>query len=266
MGNIFEDDVTLFSEPGPCLRQDKCCSCALHFINNIIPGVDDSKAHYRMLKGYVPSIEKTYKKWVEERKIETVFHQGTPQGTEVGETLLVIEPPKLPINSGLETPPFESGQIHPLPDFSEWIVEQHSVATSMASEGKFYISTLETKYETLTHSPVFYLETGRHVIRYRTQLKTGGIIVGIQDTNERWLTSNNHMASKTGYLSFENDSLLPKGFYITVSSWNAHGGITQLTLSNLSCRTYSKLLAPLRAISFLAERILRFPQALFRKL
>jgi MoaA/NifB/PqqE/SkfB family radical SAM enzyme len=98
LGNVF--DNTLVTLPGlkGCFREDKTCSCDIHFQQNIVEGADDSEQFSTILRGNAVRRATEYEAWKDRHGIETSSAHWTGQGVVVttAEELLRKAPSRKP--------------------------------------------------------------------------------------------------------------------------------------------------------------------------
>ena len=237
LGNIFDDDVKLFSAPTKCLRDDQCCSCTLHFVHGVINGVDDTPTQQEMLSGYVPNIRPTLDKWLKTMKINSKRHYAHPQGTDVGETKLVLNLPHTRPNadgakktgSALKWQKDWSP-----PPLSDWIVEHSNLQHGSASIDSIDVRTNLLTNETVATSPEFTIAPGSTRIAYRVKLKQGAINVVAIDDNGAIAAQQVHHLSGNGVLEFSWRRPKWRKYRIKISAETPYGGSTQMKFSD--CR------------------------------
>ena len=230
MGNIFAEDFDLYDSEIGCLREDKVCSCAIHFTHGVVPAADDDEAHKRMLAGYAESIDKTYAEWFACKGIKTSHHSATPQGTAIGETEVIWKSGTNQQGRHHQNPTLASH--FPLPALAEWSVIDSIVKQSDHTANRLSVTTTRAKYDVASFSPVFALPVGAIELRYRVRVSRGGVTIGVQSETGEWLVSNNHLISTTGILQFTLDT--PGAIRIVLAACNHCGdGVASATISNL---------------------------------
>lgn len=252
MGNIFEDDIELYSEPTSCLRADNCCSCAIHFTHNIVPWADDSASQHAMLAGYKPSVADTWQEWFETRKIRTKQHSSEPQGTLEGESQLVIKKTRRSrdMTNSLPDPAFLRGaKLFEIPALSEWKpVDQTIAEFEINADDSLVVQSKPQKYGYLLVSPTIQLPYGHYVIDFRLNIELGGVTVGISDEEiTQWQLTENYHASTNGRLIL---TAPPRGMRVRVviAACNPYGeATTKFTLKSLQTRRSAALFAHYRA-------------------
>lgn len=193
LGNIFSG-VRLLNEPTTCLREDKVCSCAIHFIHGNIPTADDSEAHQKMVSGYQPSIETTWKNWFSKRNIKTKFHSSTPQGTHDGENILVLKG-KSCKEKLLDEKPVKIARksLITVPAFSDWSKSNELIDRLKLTGKSFGVQTQKLKYNIFLVSPSVRLSLGVYLFQFNLKLRSGGLTFGLLNENgTEWLKYTNY--------------------------------------------------------------------------
>ncbi len=202
MGDIFSG-VELFKKETPCLRKDKVCSCAIHFLHDVIPTANDHETHKKMVTGFKESIVSTFEDWFKKNQIQTKFHDSTPQGTQKGETLLVLDKThfkqfKEPKNKRVKYTKLDS------PLFRQWTQEHSILVENEVNDRHISLTSRPCQYSYLATSPPFKLSTGSYELAYTVELQEGGVSLGIMNEGKTcWLFSSNHAASGPGVISFD---------------------------------------------------------------
>lgn len=94
MGNIFDGkEIKFLSGPVPCCRKDKHCTCSFHFESDAVVGAEDG-ANYEALKNgtAMPVAGERFAEFVNKNGLTFKFAKNAPQGTFVGEKILVYKP------------------------------------------------------------------------------------------------------------------------------------------------------------------------------
>lgn len=247
MGSIFENDIKLFSKPTPCLRQDKCCSCAIHFTHGVVPWADDTEAQEAMLDGYKEGVASTWQKWVSDRGLKSKQHSSEPQGTLEGEHQLVIKKanPKAEERKLPEPGFLAKARSHALPPFSAW----EAIATSTArcdrpSDGSVHFESTPQKYGYLLVSPRIHLAYGYYAFDFKLRLELGGVTVGLGNGDmTAWLTTENYYSSGRGRLVY-TAPMRGVDVRLVVAACNPFGeGAVHFELSAIEARRNAAFLA-----------------------
>lgn len=204
LGNIFEKNVKLYEHTIGCLREDKLCSCAIHFNHDILPSVDDSISQQKMLYGYKTNVSSSWRAWFAERNIKTSYHDVAPQGTKGGETELVLkkyqsEKP----HQSIDFPLSQASEQISIPSFINWDAIDSSTIELCDDEMSLHIVGKPTKYNYLSQSPLFVLGAGVYQLRYYVSIAKGGVTIGLVDGRTGgWLAQQNHEIASQGRLNF----------------------------------------------------------------
>ncbi|CAN5431413.1 hypothetical protein BH11PSE11_BH11PSE11_02520 [soil metagenome] len=81
LGNIFENTLRTIPGMKACFKQDKVCSCDVHFQQNAVEGIDDSEDFAAILRGETRHRAKQYPQWLIQNEIKTNEGQWVGQGT-----------------------------------------------------------------------------------------------------------------------------------------------------------------------------------------
>lgn len=223
MGNLFDDDVELWDGETACLRSDDRCTCAMHFVYDNIPSLDDPEEFRQLISGYKPGVGGTWRDWFAEHGVKTKFGADTAsalpsQGTSIGERETKLHRPVRSRARDADS----AGRAVLLPDFASWQVAGEAVATSDLGEGTIAFMSVPAKYESLVSSPLISLEAGAHSLQFRLKLTRGGLTVGVQHADTgAWLTSENHHVSGRAQIDFQLDE--PAHVRVVLAAANHHG-------------------------------------------
>ncbi|MGE3165947.1 MAG: radical SAM protein [Planctomycetota bacterium] len=247
MGSIFDGDVKLFTKPTPCLRQDKCCSCAIHFTHGVVPWADDTETQDAMLDGYKEGVSNTWRQWVTERGLVTKQHSSEPQGTLEGEQQLVIKKanPKVEERQLPEPAFLARARQFGLPPFTEWESIPASTATcEHRADGSIRFESTPQKYAYLLVSPKVALPYGYYAFDFKLKLELGGVTVGLADgAMSSWLVTENTYSSGRGRLLL-TVPMRGQDVRLVVAACNPFGeGTVQFDLAPLEARRNAAFLA-----------------------
>lgn len=111
-------------------------------------------------------------------------------------------------------------------NFSEWETFPESVASSHANDIAISLTSKKVAFSYLTSSPEFKIKFGNCVIKYKVALASGGLTVGVMDSQRtKWLHANNYQQTSEGELSL-NVPLYGATVRLVVAACNYSAGIT----------------------------------------
>lgn len=94
MGNIFEDrEITFRPGPTPCCQKTKHCTCSFHFESDAVVGAEDGDNYEALKNGTAtPVVGERFDAFVRDNALAFKSANQAPQGTDIGEKLLVYTP------------------------------------------------------------------------------------------------------------------------------------------------------------------------------
>lgn len=92
LGNIFRDrQIKFLAKPAPCCQKSKHCTCSFHFESNAVIGAEDRHNYERLKNGTAQPVAHEFAELVKGGHLKFKNHERAPQGTEVGEKMLIYQ-------------------------------------------------------------------------------------------------------------------------------------------------------------------------------
>lgn len=86
LGNVFRNELRWSPGVKPCYKQDKVCSCDVHFQQDIVEGISDSEDFAAILRGEQRKRQSDYREWLVRNNIVTSDRTWVGQGTLAHQT------------------------------------------------------------------------------------------------------------------------------------------------------------------------------------
>lgn len=93
LGNIFSgEEIKFLTAPAPCCQRSQHCTCAFHFESNAVIGAEDGDNYEKMKNGAGAPAVGRFEEFVQRNGLTFKHHKSAPQGTEIGEQILIYKP------------------------------------------------------------------------------------------------------------------------------------------------------------------------------
>jgi MoaA/NifB/PqqE/SkfB family radical SAM enzyme len=90
LGNIFRNELQWIPGLKPCYKEDKVCSCDVHFQQELVEGISDAEDFNAILRGEQCKRQNEYQEWLVTNNIMTSDKTWVGQGTSAHKTYGLI--------------------------------------------------------------------------------------------------------------------------------------------------------------------------------